>query len=97
MKKDSFGDLWAHELRDLRSAEQDMLGALPEPGASEDDPVRKAFTDHRDRAEEHLERLREIFVAGVRAERSTGRVEPTRRRRARRSSRPQRDTSSAEA
>ena len=83
MERDSVSELWAHELRDLRSTEQEMLDALPEPGSSEGDPLREAFVEHRARAGQHVERLREIFLAGARAARSKDRVEGDRSGRAR--------------
>ena len=61
MDKRSLRDLWAHELNDLWSAEQDMIEALPNDG-SQDDELKEVFRQSQARAEGHLERLREIFL-----------------------------------
>lgn len=97
MEKDSFRELWAHELRDLRSTEQEMLDALPEPGSSEGDPLREAFIEHRARAGKQVERLREIFLAGARAARSKDRVEAGQSRQRRPATRSKRDVLGAGA
>lgn len=80
MEKQSLRELWAHELQDLWSTEQAMLEALPEAGSGSDDQLKQAFKDHQARAEGHLERLREIFLAETLAERSKARAPIDQRR-----------------
>jgi ferritin-like metal-binding protein YciE len=96
MEKQSLSDLWAHELNDLWTAEQEMLDALPDAG-SQDDELREMFRQHQARAEGHLERLREIFVAETLAQRTKRRAAPRHLRPNRRAKRADRDTLSAGA
>jgi ferritin-like metal-binding protein YciE len=67
-----------------------MLDALPEPGSRKGDALREAFIEHRARAKEQVERLREIFLTGTRAERPTGHGVAAQRRRGRRGKRAKR-------
>ena len=96
MEKHSLRDLWADELNDLWSAEQEMLDALPD-ASSQDDELRQVFRQHQAKAEGHLERLREIFVNETLAQRSRGRHALRQRRPNRRAKRSTRDALSAGA
>ena len=62
MKLDSLQKLYISELRDLYSAENQLIKALPKmaKGASTDD-LRDAFEKHLEQTETHVERLEEIF------------------------------------
>jgi ferritin-like metal-binding protein YciE len=62
MKLDSLKKLYLHELRDLYSAENQLLKALPRmaTGASSDE-LKQSFEDHLEQTKEHVERLEEIF------------------------------------
>lgn len=59
---DSLQKLYISELRDLYSAENQLVKALPKmaKGASTDD-LRDAFAKHLKQTETHVERLEEIF------------------------------------
>lgn len=62
MKLDNLRKLYINELRDLYSAENQLLKALPKmaKGASSDE-LKQAFEDHLQETEGHIERLEEIF------------------------------------
>ena len=62
MKLDSLKKLYLEELRDLYSAETQLVKALPKmaKGASSDE-LKQAFESHLDQTKEHVERLNEIF------------------------------------
>ena len=62
MKLDSIRNLYIEELRDLYSAENQLLQALPRmaKGASSDE-LKQSFEDHLQQTREHVERLEEIF------------------------------------
>jgi ferritin-like metal-binding protein YciE len=62
MKLDTLKKLYVEELRDLYNAENQLLKALPKmaKGASSDD-LKKAFEDHLEQTEGHVERLEKIF------------------------------------
>src|ERR1700722_1455714 len=62
MKLDNLRKLYINELRDLYSAENQLLKALPKmaKGASSDE-LKQAFKDHLQETEGHVERLDEIF------------------------------------
>lgn len=62
MKLDSLEVLYVEELRDLYSAEGQLVKALPKmaKGASSPD-LKKAFEEHLEQTKEHVERLEEIF------------------------------------
>lgn len=62
MKLDTLQKLYISELRDLYSAENQLLKALPKmaKGASTDE-LRDAFEKHLEQTETHVERLEEIF------------------------------------
>jgi ferritin-like metal-binding protein YciE len=62
MKLDSLEKLYVNELRDLYSAENQLLKALPKmaKGASSKD-LKAAFEKHLEQTETHVERLEQIF------------------------------------
>lgn len=62
MKLDSIDKLFLHELEDLRSAEQQLVEALPKMAkkASSGD-LRTAFETHLDQTQEHLQRIDKIM------------------------------------
>lgn len=64
MKLDSLDKLYVEELRDLYSAENQLLKALPKmaKGASSEE-LRQALEDHLEETKEHVSRLEEIFDA----------------------------------
>jgi ferritin-like metal-binding protein YciE len=62
MKLESLKDLYLEQLRDLHSAETQLVDALPkmaEKASSAD--LRKAFNDHLRQTTEHVRRLERIF------------------------------------
>lgn len=62
MKLDSLEKLLAHELKDLHSAERQLLIALPKMAkASRHPDLKKAFEKHLAQTETHVERLEGIF------------------------------------
>ena len=62
MKLESLDDLFLHELRDLHSAERQLIAALPKMAKKASSPeLKQAFEDHLAQTEEHLERLNEVF------------------------------------
>jgi ferritin-like metal-binding protein YciE len=62
MKLDTLKKLYVEELRDLYSAENQLIKALPKmaKGASSAE-LKQAFEDHLEQTKEHVERLDEIF------------------------------------
>jgi ferritin-like metal-binding protein YciE len=62
MKLDSLEDLFVHELKDLLSAEKQLVKALPKmaKGAASD-TLRGAIEEHLDQTKTHVERLETIF------------------------------------
>ena len=63
MKLDSLEKLFVHELKDLWSAENQLLDALPKmEKAATDQGLKKAFHDHREETEQHVSRLKTIFA-----------------------------------
>jgi ferritin-like metal-binding protein YciE len=62
MKLDSLKKLLVHELKDLYSAEKQLIKALPKMAkAATHDELRQAFEDHLEETEEHAERLEQVF------------------------------------
>jgi len=62
MKLDSLQKLYVHELKDLHSAESQILEALPRfIENAKDDDLRNAFRTHEKETRTHLERLGQIF------------------------------------
>jgi len=62
MKLESLKDLYVEQLRDLYSAETQLVDALPKmvEGATASD-LKKGFNDHLRQTEEHVRRLERIF------------------------------------
>lgn len=62
MKVDSLEKLFVDELRDLYSAEKQIIRALPKMAkAAENDELRAAFTSHLKETEKQIERLDRVF------------------------------------
>lgn len=62
MQLQTLHDLFVEQLRDLYSAETQLLQALPEmAGAASDDELGKAFAHHLEETRDHVSRLEEIF------------------------------------
>jgi ferritin-like metal-binding protein YciE len=58
----SLHDLFVHELRDLYSAEKQLLKALPKMAkAAIHEELKEGFEEHLKQTEEHVSRLEEIF------------------------------------
>ena len=54
-------DLFKHQLKDLYSAETQLIKALPKMvKAAKNEKLKKAFQDHLEETKEHKERLSEI-------------------------------------
>jgi len=62
MKLESVENLFLHELKDLLSAEKQLVKALPKmaKGATSE-ALREAFEDHLEQTKGHVERLETIF------------------------------------
>lgn len=62
MKLDSLENLFIHELKDLLSAEKQLVKALPKmaKGASSE-ALRSGFEEHLEQTKGHVERLEKIF------------------------------------
>ncbi len=62
MKLESIENLFVHELKDLLSAEKQLVKALPKmaKGASSD-ALRSAIEEHLEQTKTHVERLEKIF------------------------------------
>ena len=55
--------LYVHELKDLYSAENQLLEALPKMEAAASDPgLKKAFASHLKETQRHVKRLEDIFA-----------------------------------
>lgn len=62
LKLNSLRDLFIEELRDLYSAENQLIKALPKmAAAATDSHLKQAFTDHLEQTENHAARLDQIF------------------------------------
>ena len=62
MKFDSLKKLYLEELRDLYSAETQLVKALPKMAKGASSPeLKQAFENHLEQTNEHVERLEEIF------------------------------------
>ncbi len=58
----SLNDLFVHELRDLYSAEQQLVQALPKmANAASSSELRMAFNEHLEQTQNHVRRLDKIF------------------------------------
>jgi len=64
MELETLRDLYVHELKDLYSAENQLVKALPKMAkAASSDELRQAFEDHLEQTKGHVERLETIFEA----------------------------------
>lgn len=62
MKQKTMRDFWIDELKDLYSAENQILKALPKMAKNaSSDELREAFEEHLKQTEGHVERLDQIF------------------------------------
>ena len=62
LKLDSLRDLMVEELRDLYSAETQLLDALPKMAeAASSNQLKSAFSDHLEETRQHVSRLERIF------------------------------------
>jgi len=62
MKLESFEALFLHELRDLYSAERQLVAALPKMAKKATNAeLKQAFETHLEQTEEHVKRLEKIF------------------------------------
>jgi ferritin-like metal-binding protein YciE len=62
MKLESLKDLYLEQLKDLYSAENQLVEALPKMAeAASASDLRKGFTDHLRQTQEHVKRLDRIF------------------------------------
>ncbi len=62
MKLDSLEKLYVHELKDLYSAETQLLEALPKmEAAASDKGLKQAFSDHLKETRGHIARLEALF------------------------------------
>src|ERR1700676_2287738 len=64
MKANRLRHLYVEELKDLYSAENQLVKALPKMGkASTSEDLRAGFEEHLDQTKEHVARLEKIFKA----------------------------------
>ena len=64
MRFDSLQDVFAEQLNDLRSAEQQLVDALPKmAGAASTDELRKAFEEHLAQTRGHLDRIDDVIAS----------------------------------
>ena len=62
MQMQTINDLFAEQLGDLYSAEQQLVQALPKlVSAASNDELRRAFENHLAETQDHVRRLEEIF------------------------------------
>ena len=62
MKLDNLETLYVNELRDLYSAENQLLKALPKMAkAASSEELKEAFEQHLEQTKSHVERLEEVF------------------------------------
>ncbi|MBV9122697.1 MAG: ferritin-like domain-containing protein [Planctomycetes bacterium] len=62
MKMSSLEDLFIHELKDLYSAENQIIKALPKMEKNATSPeLKKAFQEHLEKTRGHVQRLEQIF------------------------------------
>jgi ferritin-like metal-binding protein YciE len=63
MEFDSLQDVFAEQLNDLRSAEEQLVQALPKmAGAAGSQELRKAFEEHLAQTRGHLERIQDLLA-----------------------------------
>jgi len=82
----SLEDLFLHELKDIYSAEKQLLKALPKMAkAASSEKLQQAFEEHRDVTEVQVERLDQIFQdlgkapRGVKCEAMEGLIEESKK------------------
>ena len=64
MKLASIEDVYAAQLGDLRSAEMQLIEALPAMAeAASDGKLQRMFSEHLEQTERHLERLEEVIAS----------------------------------
>ncbi|PSP70677.1 hypothetical protein BRC70_05435, partial [Halobacteriales archaeon QH_6_68_27] len=62
MSVSSLHDLFVHDLEDVYYAENELLDALSELAEQTDDEeIARAFRDHREETEGHVDRLDQVF------------------------------------
>lgn len=62
MALNTLQDLYVEQLRDLYSAETQLIQALPSmASAASHDSLRTAFEDHLEETQEHVSRLEHVF------------------------------------
>ena len=62
MELQSLQDLFLHELRDIYSAEKQILKALPKMAKAASNPqLKTGFQEHLEQTKEHVNRLEQIF------------------------------------
>jgi ferritin-like metal-binding protein YciE len=62
MKINNLNDLFMDQLKDIYSAEKQIIQALPKMAkAAQSDDVRQAFQEHLDVSKQQLERLNQVF------------------------------------
>ena len=62
MQLEDLRDLYIEQLRDLYSAENQLLKALPKMAKAASNPaLKQAFLDHNEETKVHVERLQQIF------------------------------------
>lgn len=63
MKHNSLKELYVDELRDIYSAETQLVKALPKMAeAASSDDLRSGFEDHLEQTKDHVARLERIFI-----------------------------------
>ena len=63
MRFESLQDVFAEQLNDLRSAEEQLVGALPKlAGAASSEELRKAFEEHLAQTRGHLDRIEDLLA-----------------------------------
>ena len=66
MAMETLNDLFVDELKDLYSAENQLIKALPKMAKAAENPeLANAFNMHLQQTEEHARRIEEIFKAGL--------------------------------
>ena len=67
MQLNSLKDVFAEQIEDLYSAEQQLVEALPQMAAAAGSPeLRQAFEEHLEQTRHHVRRLEEVFAdAGI--------------------------------
>jgi ferritin-like metal-binding protein YciE len=64
MANEGLRELYVDELRDLHSAENQLVKALPKMAkAASSDELRQGFEEHLEQTKEHVQRLEQIFEA----------------------------------